>query len=216
MKEKIGILGSGIVGQTLAGGFLRIGCEVKVGTRDVSKLKEWLAKLNNPKASIGSFGEAASFGNVIVLAVHGVAAKNAIDLAGKNNFKGKIVVDVTNPLDFSGGPPPKFAVTLGNSLGEQIQKHIPDGKVVKAFNIVNCQVMINPGREEGMPTMFTASEHDDAKKWVSELAKEWGWDECIDIGGIEAAYWLEALTMLWVQWGFKYNQWTHAFKLLKK
>jgi hypothetical protein len=216
MNEKIGILGSGMVGQTLAAGFLRIGCEVKVGTRDVTKLKEWLEKLNNLKASIGTFEDAAKFGDVIVLATHGVATVNAIELAGKNNFKRKVVVDVTNPLDFSGGPPPKFGITLGNSLGEQIQKHISDAKVVKAFNIVSCQIMINPEREEGMPDMFIAGNNKDAKKWVNELANEWGWNDCIDIGGIEESYWLEALTMLWVKYGFANNQWSHAFKLLKK
>lgn len=216
MKEKIGILGSGIVGQTLAGGFAKAGYDVKVGTRDTAKLKEWLEKTNEPKISAGLFEETAKFGDVIVLATHGVATKNAIDLAGKSNFKGKIVVDVTNPLDFSAGTPPKFAAALGNSLGEQIQKHIPDAKVVKAFNIVNCYIMVSPKREEGMPDMFIAGNDKDAKKWVEELAISWGWVGCIDIGSIEEAYWLETLTMLWVKYAFLNNEWNHAFKLLKK
>jgi len=216
MKEKIGILGSGMVGQALAAGFADSGYEVKVGTRDTAKLKDWLEKTANPKISAGSFEETASFGDVIVLAIHGVAAKSAIDIAGKNNFKDKIVIDVTNPLDFSDGPPPKFAASLGNSLGEQIQKHIPDAKVVKAFNIVNCAVMVNPNLEEGTPDMFIAGNDMEAKKWVEQLTKLWGWESCIDMGGIEEAFWLETLTMLWVKYAFMKNQWSHAFKLLKK
>jgi 8-hydroxy-5-deazaflavin:NADPH oxidoreductase len=216
MKEKIGILGSGMVGQALAGGFAKSGYEVKVGTRDTSKLKEWLEKTGDSKISTGSFEETAKFGDIIVLATHGVATKNAIDIAGMQNFSGKIVIDVTNPLDFSEGFPPKFAASPGNSLGEQIQKHIPDAKVVKAFNIVNCYVMVSPKREDGMPDMFIAGNNKEAKKRVNELAKEWGWNECIDIGGIKEAFLLEALTMLWVKYAALSGEWSHAFKLLRK
>jgi predicted dinucleotide-binding enzyme len=216
MKEKIGILGSGVVGQTLTGGFLRLGHEVKVGTRDTSKLKEWLEKQNNSKVSTGSFQDAASFGEIIVLATNGLGTTNAIDLAGKDNFKGKIVIDVTNALDASQGVPPKLASTLGNSLGEQIQRHIPDARVVKAFNIVNCYIMVYPMLEEGVPDMFTAGNDKDAKNRVSDLALAWGWNTCNDLGGIEQAYWLETFAMLWIVYGFVNNHWTHAFKLLRK
>ena len=101
---------------------------------------------------------------MIILVTHGVATITAIDLAGKNNFKGKVVIDTTNPLDFSQGMPPKFAVTLGNSLGEQIQAHLPEAKVVKAFNTVNAYVMVSPKREEGDPDLFIAGNDEEAKK----------------------------------------------------
>jgi len=212
---RIGVQGSGQVGQTLAAGLLRLGHEVKVGTRDTAKLAEWLRKTGNPKASIGSFREAAGFGDIVVLAVHGVAATSAIDLAGKENFKNKIVMDVTNPLDVSQGAP-RFASTLGNSLGQQIQHHIPEARVVKAFNIVNCYIMVNPRMQDGTPDMFIAGNDKEAKKWVSDLALAWGWNSCNDLGGIEESYWLETFAMLWIKFGAVNNHWTHAFKLLKK
>ena len=211
---RIGVLGSGQVGQTLATGLLRLGHEVKVGTRDTAKLADWLKKTNNAKASVGSFKEAAGFGEVVVLAVHGVASTNAIDLAGKENFKGKIVMDVTNPLDSSQGAP-RFASTLGRSLGQQIQRHIPDARVVKAFNIVNCYIMINPKMQEGTPDMFIAGDDKEAKKWVTDLATAWGWNSCNDLGDLEQSYWLETFAMLWIRYGIVNNHWTHAFKLLK-
>ena len=212
---RIGILGSGTVGQTLAKGLLSLGHEVNVGTRDAVKLKGWLQQMNNPRVGVGSFADAAAFGEVIVLATHGLATTNAIDIAGKEKFKGKIAIDVTNPLDFSSGAP-KFVATLGNSLGENIQKHIPDAKVVKAFNIVNCNIIIDAKLQDGTADLFIAGNDLDAKKWVSELALQWGWNSCNDLGGIENSYWLETFAMLWIIHALKNNHWTHAFKLLKK
>ena len=213
---KIGIIGSGGVGKTLAGGFLKSGHEVKIGTRDASKLNEWMTLTANPKATVGSFADTAKWADIIVLATHGLSTLNAIDLAGKENFKGKIVIDVTNPLDFSGGPPPKMGVTVGNSLGEQIQRHLPEAKVVKAFNIVGANTMVNPKMQDGDPDLLIAGNDDGAKKWANDLAAGWGWNPCIDLGDISNAYWLEAITMAWCAFGFKNNHWTHAFKLLKK
>lgn len=216
MKEKIGILGSGIVGKTLGKGFLKSGYEVKVGSRNPDKLKEWLNNVDNSNASTGTNEETAQFADVIVIAVHGVDAINAIDLAGKENFKGKIVIDVTNPLEERKGAPPKLASTQENPLGKQIQDYIPDAKVVKAFNIVNCHIMINPILEDGSPDMFIAGNDDEAKQWVNDLVLYWGWNSCNDLGGIENSYWLESFAMLWVVYGFKNNHWTHAFKLLHR
>jgi 8-hydroxy-5-deazaflavin:NADPH oxidoreductase len=212
---KIGILGSGNVGQTLAKGFLGLGYEVKVGSRDPKKLDDWLTKTANASASTGTFAEAAEFGEVIVLAMHGLAALDAIDLAGKISFTGKIVIDVTNPLDFSKGSP-ALVGSFGDSLGDKIQKHLPDAKVVKAFNIVNCNIMINARLEEGSPDMFIAGNDADAKAWVSELCSKWGWSGCHDMGDITSAYWLETLAMVWIVFGVRNQHWTHAFKLLKK
>jgi len=213
---KIGILGSGMVGQSLAKGFIGLGHEVRIGTRDKNKLAGWLKEMNTERVSVGSVAEAASFGEVIVLATHGVATTNAIEMAGKENFSGKIVIDVTNPLDFSKGVPPKFAAELGNSLGEQIQKFIPEAKVVKAFNIINASIMINARLQEGQPDMFIAGNDEGAKRWVSQLAQSWGWNSCVDMGGISESYWLETFAMFWILYGFRNNHWSHAFKLLKK
>ena len=212
---KIGILGSGVVGQQLGIGFIKIGHEVKIGTRDTSKLNDWLKNVDN-KGSVGSFEEAAKFGDLVIIATLWKGTHDAISLAGKHNFSNKIVIDVTNPLNFDEGMPPKFAVTLGNSAGEQIQRILPDSKVVKAFNFVSAYIMCNPKREEGMPTFFVAGNDEEAKKLVMEFVKELGWHEIVDMGNIEQAFWLESLAMFWINYGFKNNNWTHAFKLLKK
>ncbi len=225
---KIGILGTGVVGKTLAAKLNELGHEVMIGTRSVSEtmaktetdmmgsppFKDW--HTNNPKIKLGSFADAAQFGEMIILATHGVATTKAIDSAGTNNFKSKVVVDTTNPLDFSQGMPPKFAATLGNSLGGQIQKYIPEAKVVKAFNTINAYVMVSPKREEGDPDFFVAGNDEEAKNKIKSLAEKMGWKRVIDIGDISNSYWLEAMTMFWVYYGFKNNHWTHAFKLLLK
>ncbi|MCK7528539.1 MAG: hypothetical protein MZV64_68765 [Ignavibacteriales bacterium] len=137
-------------------------------------------------------------------------------MAGKQYFDNKVVIDTTNPLDFSNGVPPKFTATLGNSLGEQIQKQIPNAKVVKAYNTIGAHIMVNPKREEGSPDLFIAGNDSDAKNILifggtNGLAKN-----VIDLGDISQSYWLEANAMLWINYGFKYNSWNHAFKLLKK
>ncbi len=225
---KIGILGTGIVGRTLAVKLIEDGHEVTIGTRDVSSTlakieknragnppyKEWQAK--NPQVKLSTFSDAATFGQVIFLTVHGLSAISAIDSAGKDNFAGKIVVDVTNPLDASQGMPHKFAVTLGNSLGEQIQRHIPEAKVVKAFNSIGAHIMVHPQREEGLPDLLIAGNDAKAKQWVNDLAISWGWNTTVDLGGIENSFWLETHAMLWILYGFNNNSWNHAFKFLRK
>jgi hypothetical protein len=150
------------------------------------------------------------------LATFGDKTSASIEMAGKQNFENKVVIDTTNPLDFSQGVPPKFTATLGNSLGEQIQKQIPNAKVVKAYNTIGAHIMVNPMREEGSPDLFIAGNDDNAKKKFIELAEQIGWQSVIDLGDISQSYWLEANAMLWINYGFKYNSWNHAFKLLKK
>jgi 8-hydroxy-5-deazaflavin:NADPH oxidoreductase len=225
---KIGILGTGGVGRILASKLNADGHEVMIGTRNITDTmaksepdgmgnppyKEW--QKQNTKVKLATFSEASKFGETIFLATFGDVTKIAIDLAGKENFNGKIVIDTTNPLDFSKGVPPGFTVTLGNSLGEQIQKHIPNAKVVKAFNTIGAHIMVNPKREEGIPDLLIAGNDDDAKKKFSDLIKGWGWGNVIDLGNISQSYWLEAFAMIWIHYGFKYNSWNHAFKLLRK
>ena len=225
---KIGILGTGGVGRTLAVKLNVLGHEVVIGTRNVEDtlartapdgmgsppFKVWHSQ--NPKVKLVKFSEAASFGEIIFLSTFGDKTLASIDMAGKQNFDSKVVIDTTNPLDFSKGVPPKFTVTLGNSLGEQIQKQIPNAKVVKAFNTIGAHIMVNPMREEGSPDLFIAGNDDDAKKKFIKVAEQMGWQSVIDLGDISQAYWLEANAMLWINYGFKYNSWNHAFKLLKK
>lgn len=213
-KMKIGILGSGIVGQTLASGFLATGHEVMVGTSQTEKLAEWLKK--NSRAKVGNFKETAFFGELVVFAVKGIELESAVERAGRKNLEGKIVIDVTNPLLFEKeGQPPRLATGLPHSNGEKLQKWLPEGKVVKAFNIVGHLHLTNAKLDEGTADMFIAGNDSDAKKVVTAIATKWGWP-VTDIGDIYQSYLLESMAMLWIRYAFLNNHWTHAFKLLKK
>jgi predicted dinucleotide-binding enzyme len=214
MKKKLGIIGSGGVAQTLGTAFAGKGYEVMLGTRDVAKLGEWRASVGDG-GSVGSFSDAAKFGDVVILSVLGEAVLNVIELAGKENFDGKTVVDLTNPLDFSKGVPPRFTATTGNSLGEQIQRALPNARVVKAFNAIGASVMIDPKFGADTATQFIAGDDGSAKAEVITLVREFGWD-VEDLGGIDQSFFLEAFASMWINYGFKYNNWTHAFKFLKK
>ena len=213
---KVGILGSGAVGQALGKGFADLGHEVKIGTRDPrqEKIRTWVGK-TGPRASAGTYVEAASFGELLVLSTPWSGTENAIRLSEKKNFGGKVVIDVTNPLDFSSGPPPKLALGHTDSAGEQIQRWIPDGHVVKAFNIVGNADMVNPKFPGGPPDMFICGNDETAKKKVTEILTAFGWST-IDIGGIEGSRYIEPLAMVWITYGFRTNQWSQAFKLLRK
>ena len=211
---KIGIIGSGGVAQTLANAYLQKGYQVKLGTRNAEKLAEWLEKAGE-NASVGSFAESAQFGEVIFLSVLGEAALNAIEMAGAENLKGKTVIDLTNPLDFSGGVPPRFTATVGNSLGEQIQNALPEANIVKAFNTIGAAIMVDPRFGDQTATLFIAGNDENAKAETKKLAEEFGWD-VEDLGGIEQAFFLEAFASMWINYAFKHNQWMQAFKLLKK
>jgi predicted dinucleotide-binding enzyme len=211
---KIGIIGSGGVARTLGNAYLQKGYEVKLGTRSPEKLADWLAEAGE-KASVGSFAEAAAFGDVVFLSVLGEAAIEALRLAGAENLRGKTLIDLTNPLDFSGGVPPKFAGSVGNSLGEQIQNAVPEARVVKAFNAIGAHIMVDPIFGDDAATMFIAGNDAGAKEEATRLIKEFGWT-VEDLGGIEQSFFLEAFASLWINYGFKNNHWTHAFKFLKR
>ncbi|SRR5215204_5968379 len=211
---KLGIIGSGSVAQTLGSAYLQKGYEVKLGTRSAEKLAEWLEKAGE-NASVGSFAEAAEFGEVVFISTLGEAAIHAIELAGAENFRGKTVIDLTNPLDFSGGVPPKFTATIGDSLGEQIQNALPAAHVVKAFNTIGAGVMIDPKFGDDTATLFIAGNSESAKTETTKLVREFGWD-VEDLGGIEQSFFLEAFASVWINYGFKHNHWTHAFKFLKR
>lgn len=211
---KIGILGSGMVAEALGEGFLRIGRDVMLGTRDPSKLAGWAKE--HPKAKVGSPREAAGFGETLVLAVRGSAAIEAVRAAGPDQFGGKVVIDATNPI---GSEPPvngvlQFFTSLDDSLMEQLQREFPAVRFVKAFNSVGAGRMVNPEFMGGKPTMFICGNDDKAKAAVETILDQFGW-EVEDMGGVEAARAIEPLCMLWCIPGFLRNQWTHAFKLLK-
>ena len=211
---KIGILGTGDVGKALGNGFIALGHEVKMGSRDGAnpKAHAWAREMG-PKASTGSFADAAAFGEVLVLATLGTANGSAIQLAGPANFRGKVLIDTTNPLDFSGGMPPKLAVSGNDSAGERVQRLLPEALVVKAFNTVGNAHMFRPDFPGGPPDMFICGNDADAKKAVSQICKDFGWG-VIDIGGIDASRYLEPMCMTWVIHGFLSGSWTHAFKML--
>ena len=210
---KIGVLGSGPAGQTLAKGFLEHGHPIMIGSRTPAKLYEWLREAG-PEAQAGTFAEAAQFGEVVVLSVNGRAAEDVIRLAGAEHLAGKIVLDASDPLDFSSGRPGLFVGTT-DSLGERIQRLLPDAYVVKGLNIVQADVMINPSLTGGEPDMFIAGDDDEAKKIITDLLAEFGWP-VIDMGGIESARWLEALSLAWVVYSHRTGTTHHAFKLIGK
>ena len=216
-NQKIGILGSGIVGRVLAAAFLKEGHPVMLGTRDVNKEEVVKWKTEHPGAATGSFSETAAFGDLLVLAISGSVIKEAIEQAGKENFSGKVVIDATNPIA-SEAPVHgvlKFFTTMEESLMEQIQQMIPEAKLVKAFNCVGNAFMYKPKFEDGVPSMFICGNDEDAKKTVETILERFGW-ETEDMGKIEASRAIEPLCILWCIPGFLKNQWQHAFKLLKK
>ena len=211
---KIGVLGSGVVAQVLASGFLKHGHDAMMGTRDSRKLSEWKSK--NPSGKVGSFAEAAAFGAVVVLAVKGTAAAEALRAAKKENLRGKPVIDATNPI--ADAAPAngvlKFFTSLDESLMEKLQGEFTEARLVKAFNSVGSALMVDPKFKEGKPTMFICGNDDSAKKTVAGIVEQLGW-EVADMGKAEAARAIEPLCILWCIPGFLQNQWTHAFKLLK-
>lgn len=213
---KIGILGSGDVGRALGNGCVALGHDVMLGARDArnEKTRAWAVQAG-AHASAGTFAEAAAFADLAVLSTLWDGTENAIRLAGPKNFEGKVVIDTTNPLDFSGGVPPRLALGHSDSAGERVQRWLPGARVVKCFNIVGNADMVNPQFADGPPDMFLCGNDAGAKQTVSELCRALGWPT-IDIGGIEGSRLLEPLAMLWITHGFRTNTWRHAFKLLKK
>jgi predicted dinucleotide-binding enzyme len=210
---KVGILGSGDVAKALAGGFLRHAHEVMLGTRSPSKLADWAAK--NPQAAVASASKAAAFGELLVLAVKGTAAAEALRAAGEANLAGKTLIDATNPIADS--PPSngvlRFFTNLDESLMERLQREFAEAHFVKAFNSVGNACMVNPQFKGGKPTMFICGNDEAAKRTVGAIIEQFGW-ETADMGKAEAARAIEPLCMLWCIPGFLRNDWMHAFKLL--
>lgn len=215
MGKKIGILGSGMVGQVLASGFIKHGHQVMVGTRNPGKLDAWLEK--NSEGRVGSHQETAAFGDIIVLCTKGSAAEMVIGMCDAKDLAGKVVIDTTNPI--ADLPPQngilRYFTTLDDSLMERLQRAAPGARFVKAFNSTGNAYMVDPHFAEGRPTMFICGNDAQAKAVVGDILHGFGWD-AEDMGGVEAARAIEPLCMLWCAPGFIRNQWSHAFKLLKK
>lgn len=214
---RVGILGTGDVGRALGTGFVGLGHEVRMGSRDAANQRatEWAAGAGE-LASTGTFADAAAFADVAALATAWSGTENALQLAGPDNLAGKVVIDATNPLAVGApGSPPGLALGHTDSGGEQVQRWLPDARVVKAFNIVGNAHMVNPDFPDGPPTMFICGNDDDAKAIVAEILTAFGWPS-IDIGGMEGARLLEPMCILWVICGFRSGSWDNAFKLLRK
>ncbi len=211
---KVGILGSGVVAQVLAGGFLKHGHAVMVGTRDPAKLASWAAK--NPGAKTDGVADTANFGELLVLAVKGAVAAAVLRAAGGANLSGKTVIDATNPI--ADLPPVngvlRFFTSLDESLMERLQAEFAGARFVKAFNSVGNAFMVNPQFAGGKPTMFVCGNDDGAKKVVGAILDQFGW-ETADMGKAEAARAIEPLCMLWCIPGLLRGEWSHAFKLLR-
>lgn len=200
---RIGILGSGVVGQALARGLARHGHDVRIGTRQAS-----VADL-----PVGSPAEVVKDAELVFLSVQGTAAVDVVT-GVQEQLRGKVVVDTTNPLDFSSGRPGLF-VGHTDSLGEQVQRAAPGAHVVKAYNTVGNTMMVDPDLPGGPPTMFIGGDSDEAKKTVTALLEATGWD-VVDLGGIEASRYLEPMCIAWVLHGARAGTWEHAFRLLRR
>jgi len=214
-QRRVGVLGSGEVGRRLAAGFRSRGHDVMIGSRDPGKpeLREWLAG-DGTGIEAGTFAQVAAHGELLVLAVLGIAAEQAIADAGHDNFSGKVVIDAMNPLDFSGGFPPKLSIAGEDSLGERVQRALPGAMVVKAFNTIGNPYFVDPCFSDGRPTMLIAGDDEDAKRTVADVVADFGWPDAIDIGGIEGSRELEAICIVWVKIGGLRGAWDHGFKLL--
>ncbi len=198
---KLGMLGTGSVGTALASGFVKAGHEVRMGSRDAGneKGKAWVAAAG-PAASSGTFADTAGFGEIVFNATAGAGSVAAVRAAGRENLRGKILVDVSNPLDFSRGMPPTlFTAAAGDSNAERIQAEVPETKVVKTLNTVNASVMLDPARVGGDSDLFIAGNDAAAKERVAAFLREFGWKRVMDLGDATAARGMEAYVLFWLQ-----------------
>ena len=198
---KIGILGTGMVGQAIASKLAQIGHEVRMGARSAANEKAAaFVKGSGARASQGTFAEAAAFGEVVFNCTSGAASLAALALAGAGSLKGKILIDVANPLDFSRGRPPRLSVCNDDSLGEQIQRAFPETRVEKSLNTMNCTLMVNPALVPGAHDVFVSGDDPQARAAVAGYLKDWfGWQSVVDLGDMKTARGVEMILPLWVQ-----------------
>ena len=197
---RIGILGTGVVGQTIGTRLVQLGHDVKLGARSATsdKAAKWVSDAGT-HASHGTFADAAAFGEIVFNCTGGMVSLDALKAAGADNLRGKTLVDVANPLDFSHGMPPTLSVCNTDSLGERIQGAFPDAKVVKALNTMNAQVMVNPSLVPDDHDVFICGNDTEAKARVTELLRSFGWRSVINLGDISAARGMEMILPIWLR-----------------
>jgi predicted dinucleotide-binding enzyme len=197
---RIGVLGTGMVGQTIGARLVQLGHDVRMGSRDAGneKARKWVMA-TGPKGSHGTFSDAASFGELIFNCTSGDGSMAALKAAGEKHLNGKVLVDVANPLNMKKVPLPELTVCNDDSLGERIQREFPAVKVVKSLNTMNCQLMVDPTKVPGRHDVFVCGNDADAKSKVKELLRELGWHEPIDLGDITASRGTEMVLPLWVR-----------------
>lgn len=213
-EDRVGILGSGDVGQTLGRGFAARGYSVMIGTREPKKLDAWQKEPSGVRR-VGSPAEAVRHGRTVVLALQGAVAEEVVRSVGTAEFDDKLVLDVTNPLDFSHGTPPGLLVGTTDSLGERLQRLLPGARVVKCFNTVPRSQMVDPKFTEGKPHLLVCGDSGEAKAELTAIARKFGWAGTLDVGGIEAARWLEALVPLWVRASMALGTWDGVFAFVR-
>ncbi|MCB0871771.1 MAG: NAD(P)-binding domain-containing protein [Thermoleophilia bacterium] len=211
---KIAILGTGVVGMTLADGITRLGHDVVIGTRDVAAARArreptplggpgfgaWAAE--HPEVDVATMAEAAVDADLVINATSGEASIAALDAVGEDGLDGRVVIDAANPLDFSRGMPPTLSVVNDDSLGERLQRRFPSARIVKSLNTVAAAVMIDPGSLGEVHTMFVCGNDDEAKRATEALLRELGWSDVVDLGDITAARGMEMYLPLWLRmWG---------------
>src|SRR6476620_2590413 len=216
--KKIGVLGTGMVGNTIGSKLIQLGYDVMMGSRSATneKAQAWKTA-NGEKASVGTFEDAAKFGEIIFNCTKGEISLDVFKMAGPENFDGKTIIDIANPLDFSQGMPPSLIPELSNtnSLGEEIQKLLPKANVVKSLNIVNCEVMVDARKSGGDPTMFVSGNSAEAKAEVTEILKQFNWNDIIDLGDITTARGTEMLLPIWLRTWMATGNGYFAFKIVR-
>jgi predicted dinucleotide-binding enzyme len=212
---RIGILGTGMVGKAIGTKLVQLGHEVKMGSRTANneKAAEWVKA--NKGASQGTFSDAAAFGEMLFNCTSGMGSLDALRSVGEKNLNGKVLVDVSNALDFSKGMPPSLLVCNTDSLGEQIQRAFPNVKVVKALNTMNCNLMVNPSLVKGEHDVFLCGNDAGAKTKVKELLQSFGWKSPIDLGDLTGARGMEMILPLWLRLMGVYQSPNFNFKIVR-
>ncbi|MFL5764287.1 MAG: NADPH-dependent F420 reductase [Bacteroidia bacterium] len=216
--KKIAILGTGMVGSTIGSKMIQLGYSVMMGSRTDSneKARAWVEQ-NGASASTGTFSDAAQFGEVIFICAKGEITLEMLRTAGPQHFAGKTVIDISNPLDFSKGMPPRLIPELcnTNSLGEEVQKLLPKANVVKTLNIVNCLVMVDAAKSGGEPSMFMSGNNAETKEEVKAILQQFGWKDIIDLGDITTARGTEMMLPIWLRTWMATGAGHLAFKVVK-
>lgn len=212
----IAVLGTGMVGNTIGKKLIELGYTVMMGSRtaDNEKAAKFVSD-NGSKALQGTFADAANFGELIFLCTKGEATLDIVQLAKPENFKGKVVIDISNPLDFSKGMPASLFISNTDSLGEHVQKAMPEAHIVKTLNIVNCEVMVNPSKSNGDPTMFMSGNSAEAKEKVKGILEQFGWNDIIDLGDITTARGTEMMLPIWLRTYMATGNGYIAFKIVR-